>query len=86
MPKKNGQPTKAESRIVEKCRKLGGVLVQTNDEFGRHFTAKDGSKVAASDDTIARMIRDGLFVPAAEDGLFPGCAQTFIPSQRSERP
>jgi hypothetical protein len=53
--------------------------VQTNDEFGRHFTTMDGKKVASDDDTVSRMIRDGLFVPRAQDGLFPGCSQTFVP-------
>ncbi len=79
MPKKNGEPTVAETRIMEWCRKMGGVLVQTNDEFGRHFTTLDGKKVASDDDTVARMIRDWLFVPRAQDGLFPDCHQTFEP-------
>jgi hypothetical protein len=79
MPKKNGEPTVAESRIMEKVRNRGGYIVQTNDEFGRHFTTMDGKKVASDDDTVSRMIRDGLFVPRAQDGLFPGCSQTFVP-------
>lgn len=78
MPKKNGEPTVAETRIMDRARKLGGVVVQTNDEFGRHFTSPDGHKIASSDDTISRMIRDGLFVPRDQDGLFPDCSQTFM--------
>lgn len=77
MPKKNGEPTVAEARIMDKVRKLGGVVVQTNDEFGRHFTSMDGHKLASSDDIISRMIRDGLFVPRGGDGLFPDSGQTF---------
>lgn len=53
------------------------MVVQTNDEFGRHFTSMDGRKLASSDDIIARMIRDGLFVATPGDGLFAGHSQTY---------
>jgi hypothetical protein len=80
MPKKDGKPTKAELRILERAKRQGGVVVLTKSERGEEYTSQDGKRLASDDAIISRMIRDGLFKPAADDGLFKGISQTFIPA------
>lgn len=80
MPKKDGTPTVAELRIIDRVKRFGGVVVLTKGENGDRYTTPHGLTVASDDATVARMIRDGMFAPAADDGLFPGMPQTFVPA------
>lgn len=80
MMKKDGTPTKAELRIIERVKEHGGYFILTKDEFGNHYTTQDGRKVASEEETVERMIKDGLFKPRENDGLFDGMSQTFIPA------